>query len=297
MMESKAKKTNKTKSGIVTLAGRPNAGKSTLVNSLVGMKVSITSPRPQTTRFPIKAVLNEDRGQIVFVDTPGMLAKHEDTLSASISGFSSHAIKEESDVLLYIVDITRSKGLEENRMLGVIRNLDVPKILVFNKIDKEGLNYRYEYEFLRDEFEYFHEISALNGSNVNRLLDTIFEILPEKDPIIPLEELSSPLVNIDRRQYLEEIIREKVYLLLRQEIPYSITVRVNRMEDKDELLLIDADIVTSVERYKGMIIGKGGEKIKSIGQAVRKELETITNRKIFVKLDVVVDPHWVNEWL
>ncbi|MCA9397355.1 KH domain-containing protein, partial [candidate division WWE3 bacterium] len=220
-----------------------------------------------------------------------------DTLSASISGFSSHAIKEESDVLLYIVDITRSKGLEENRMLGVIRNLDVPKILVFNKIDKEGLNYRYEYEFLRDEFEYFHEISALNGSNVNRLLDTIFEILPEKDPIIPLEELSSPLVNIDRRQYLEEIIREKVYLLLRQEIPYSITVRVNRMEDKDELLLIDADIVTSVERYKGMIIGKGGEKIKSIGQAVRKELETITNRKIFVKLDVVVDPHWVNEWL
>lgn len=296
-MESKKETKQNQRSGIVTLAGRPNAGKSTLINSLVGMKVSITSPRPQTTRFPIKAVLNEDRGQVVFVDTPGMLAKHEDTLSASISGFSSHAIKEEADILLYLVDITRSKGLEENRMLGVVRNIDVPKILVFNKIDKEGLNYQYEYEFLKDEFEYFHEISALNGSNVDKLLDTIFEILPEQAPIIPEEELKSPLVNIDRRLYLEETIREKVYLMLRQEIPYSVTVRVNKLEDKGELLIVEADIVTSVERYKGMIIGKGGTKIKAIGQAARKELETITNRKVVMKLDVVVDPHWVNEWL
>lgn len=285
------------RAGVVTLVGRPNAGKSTLINTLIGLKVAATSPRAQTTRFPIKAVLNEERGQIVFVDTPGVFAKHHDALSKKISHLSEYAIQEEGDVVLYLIDVTRPRGIEENRIIGLIRTLDIPKILVFNKIDKKKNNYIFEYAFLKDEFDAVVEVSALEGTNINTLITEIFNYLPEQGPIIPQEELKTPLVNINRRMYIEEMIREKVFLFLRQEIPYSTTVKVNSIEDKGELVVIDADIVTSVDRYKGMIIGKEGKKIKQIGQTVRKDLETITHRKVFLNLDVVVDPHWIQEWL
>ncbi len=285
------------RSGVVTVVGRPNAGKSTLLNSIIGIKVAITSPLPQTTRFPIRAVLNDPRGQIVFVDSPGALAKHEDTLSANISRSAARSIQDPGDVLLYVVDVTRTRGLEENRIIGMIRNVDVPKVIVFNKIDVTKVNYRHEYDFLIDEFDEHIEISALQGTNVDKLTDILFSLLPEQEPIIPLSEITTPLLNMDRRLYFEELIREKVYLFLYKEIPYSVTVRVTNVEDKGELLVIDADVVTASKRYKSMIIGKGGEKIKQIGQAVRKELETISDRKVFVDLDVVVDPHWVQEWL
>lgn len=289
-------KTNVQKSGTVTLAGRPNVGKSTLLNNIIGIKVAITSPKPQTTRFPIKAVYNSERGQIVFTDTPGMFAKHEDQLAKTIANLSVQSLREECDVLLYMVDITRTRGIEENRVLGLVRALDVPKILIFNKIDATSTQYWYEYAYLRDEFEHVIEISAKNGTNVETLLDKIYELLPEGEPIIPAEELKTPIVNMDRRMYVEELIREKAFLNLRQEIPYSLTVRVLDLEDKGEALFITAEIVTNSNRYKGFIIGKGGTTIKEIGMAVRKELETITSRKVHVNLEVVVDKHWVEQW-
>jgi GTP-binding protein Era len=283
--------------GIVTIVGRPNSGKSTLLNRIIGIKVAITSPLPQTTRFPIRAVLNEPRGQIVFVDTPGVLGKHEDTLSASISQSATQSILQPGDVLLYVVDVTRPRGLEENRIIGLVRPLQVPKVIVFNKIDQKKTSYRHEYDFLIDEFDRYLEISALEGINIDDLVTTLFDLLPEQEPLIPLSEITVPILNLDRRLYLEELIREKVYLFMYKEIPYSTTVRVNTIEDKNELLVIDADVVTSSKRYKGMIIGQGGEKIKQIGQAVRKELESTTQRKVFINLEVVVDPHWMQEWL
>lgn len=285
-----------TKTGTVTLAGRPNVGKSTLLNNIIGIKVAITTPKPQTTRFPIKAVFNDERGQILFTDTPGIFAKHEDQLSATISRLSTQSLHETCDLIVYMVDITRTRGLEENRILGLIRNIDVAKILVFNKIDAASTQYWYEYAYLRDEFEHVVEISAKEGTNVSLLIDTIFTLLPTGEPIIPADELVTPLVNMDRRMYIEELIREKAFLNLRQEIPYSLTVRVNEMVDKDTDLFITADIITSSSRYKGFIIGKGGSVIKQIGIAVRKELETVTNRKVHITLEVVVDKHWVEQW-
>lgn len=296
MMENTTHSTDKYKAGVVTLVGRPNVGKSTLLNTIIGLKVAITSPRPQTTRFPVRAVLNEDRGQIVFTDTPGMFAKHEDSLSAGISQIATSAVREDIDVLLYVVDVSRSRGLEENRILGLVRKSPAQKILVMNKMDK-GRTYRHEYEFLRSEFEHVLEVSALETTGVKKLVSQIFELLPERGPVIPHEELKTPLINIDRRLYLEELIREKVFLNVRQEIPYSVTVRVTDIVDKGEDLYVTADVVTAVDRYKGFIIGKKGATIKAIGKAVRKELDTITHRKTHLDLEVVVDPHWVQEWL
>lgn len=285
------------RAGIVTIVGRPNSGKSTLLNHIIGIKVSITSPQPQTTRFPIKAVFNDDRGQLVFVDTPGIFARNEDTLSSTISHSSERAIQEESDIILYLVDITRPRGLEENRILGLVRKSPSKKVLVLNKIDRPGTHYRHEYAFLQDEVEHVVEISALKGTNVSQLVEVLFSLLPVREPIIPLEEIQTPLLNMDRRMYLEELIREKVFLNLRKEVPYSTTVHVTKLEDKGDLLRVKAEVVTTAERYKGMIIGKGGQKIKDIGHAVKKEIEVMTNRKANIDLTVKVDPHWVQEWI
>ena len=166
------------KVGTVALIGRPNTGKSTLVNNLVGHKVSITSPKPQTTRFSIYAVYEDERGQIIFIDTPGIFAKTQDKKNKQINLEAQRILKEEINVIIYLIDPTRERGPEENRVLGIMRKIDIPKILVINKSDILGeKSYIEQYKFLEDEFGKAIEISALKSKNLGALLDAIFSHL------------------------------------------------------------------------------------------------------------------------
>lgn len=282
------------KSGIVTLVGRPNTGKSTLLNNILGTKVSITSPKPQTTRFPIQAVLNEERGQIVFTDTPGIFEKSVGAIVGLTNKMAYSSLGEELDLILYLVDKTRPKGKEENKVLGIIRKIDKPKILVINKIDIKEPDFSADFEFLKDEFPNFIEISALRNINLKLLLDKIFDQLQEKDPIVPVN-LETIILNMDGKKFVEEIIREKVFLNTRDEVPYSVGTQVAQLAERPNgTLYVKASILVSDKRYKGMIIGRGGRNIKEIGQAVRKELEVSTGKKVFVELTVEADKHWID---
>lgn len=275
------------KSGVVALLGRPNAGKSTLLNALVGSKVSITSPKPQTTQFSVQAVYEDPRGQIIFHDTPGIFAKTDNPKAHDINLTAEHSLKEGVDVVVYVIDKTRERGVEENKVLGIIRKVDMPKILVINKTDKRYPDFIEQYLFMKEEFDATIELSARRGTNLNVLIDTIFEFLPEGEKLVEKEDMATPVLNMDSKLYLEEMIREKAFLRLRREVPYVISVVVDTITEKPQknMTVIKARIIAPA-RYKKMIIGTGGAKIKEIGMMTRRELEIATNRKIYLDLKV-----------
>ncbi len=275
------------KSGVVALLGRPNAGKSTLLNALVGSKVSITSPKPQTTQFSVQAVYEDPRGQIIFHDTPGIFAKTDNPKAHDINLTAEHSLKEGVDVVVYVIDKTRERGIEENKVLGIIRKVDMPKILVINKTDKRHPDFIEQYLFMKEEFDATIELSARRGTNLNVLIDTIFEFLPEGEKLVEKEDMATPVLNMDSKLYLEEMIREKAFLRLRRELPYVIRVVVDTITEKPQknMTVIKARIIAPA-RYKKMIIGTGGAKIKEIGMMTRRELEIATNRKIYLDLKV-----------
>lgn len=285
------------KAGIVALIGRPNSGKSTLLNNLLGQKVSITSPKPQTTRFSIQAVYEDKRGQIVFIDTPGIFAKVKDALSHRINLNAEKILAENIDLIVYIVDHTRYKDVEENKTLGIIRKIKVPKILVINKIDIKKPSYREQYIFLEDEFNSKVEISALKRLNLNLLLNEIFNYLPFGTNIVTEKPTPIPTLNYNSKTYLSELIREKAFLNLRKEVPYTIYCKVDEVTQRPNgNLYIKGAIITTDNRYKSMIIGADGRMIKEIGMAVRKELELATEKKVYIDLTVEVDPHWIEKY-
>jgi len=281
------------KSGIVLLIGRPNVGKSTFINNLIGQKVAITSPKPQTTRFPIRAVYQQPEGTIIFVDTPGIMKKTEDYLSEKINKQTIQALNQELDLVLYMVDHTRKRDFEEGRVLGFVRQIDKPKILVINKIDIEEPSYLPQYKFLEDEFNDVFQISALKKQHIKPLLKRIFELLSSKKIDIP-ENLAYPVLNIDAKTFIAELIREKIFLMMGEEIPYTTTVIVDEITERNnQLTYIKARILTTDDRYKKMLIGAQGQKIKEIGSYARKEIELATNKKIYLDLTVETDPHWL----
>lgn len=263
------------KSGTVILLGRPNSGKSTLVNNLIGQKVSITSPKPQTTQREIKAVYEDERGQIIFIDPPGL---------------TKEILSEYADLVLYVIDHTRWRGTEENKSIGILRRFaGVPKILVFNKGDVKKPSYKAQYKFLEEEVDEVVEVSALKRKNLKNLLDAIFKLLPEKEAQISQKEHKTPLLNIDSKTFIAEIIREKIYLFMGEEIPYQTRVVVDEIKTRDNgTLYIKAKIITTNSRYKKMLIGRNGRKIKQIGSVARKELELSRNEKVFLDLTVEV---------
>jgi len=282
------------KCGIVALVGRPNTGKSTLVNALVGQKVSITSPKPQTTRFPIQAVFEDDRGQIIFVDTPGIFAKSSNPLSQRINMTAESELHRNIDIILYIVDHTRERSVEENRVLGIVRKVPVSKILVINKSDIKRPTHIIQYEFMKEEFDETVEISALKHHNLNTLITYIFSCLPEREPLIDTSILVHRGLQMDSKLFISELIREKAYLFLREEVPYTLTTIVDELAERENgTLYVRARILSSDDRYKKMIIGRKGSMIKEISMATRKELETGTGKKTFVDLTVETDPHWI----
>lgn len=280
-------KTQEYKSGVVALLGRPNAGKSTLLNALLNQKVSVTSPKPQTTQFSVQAVYEDHRGQIIFSDTPGIFAKTDNPKAHDINFTAEHTLDEGVDVVVYVVDKTRERGIEENKVLGLVRKVDAPKILVINKTDKKHPDFLEQYKFMEEEFDATIELSARTRTNLNVLLDTIFAFLKPGEKLVESKELSTPILNMDSKLFLEEVIREKAFLRLRREVPYVIRIVVDSVVEKPQkdMSVIKARIIAPL-RYKKMIIGSGGSKIKEIGSMARRELELATNRNIYLELKV-----------
>jgi len=205
-----------------------------------------------------------------------------------------------ADLILMLVDLSREKTEEENKVIGLVRKMEVPKVLVYNKSDLIETENKHlaSYEWMEEEFDKFITISALKETHVKGLINIIFDLLPEKNRKEIKEEIESrendkkPRMGINSTEYVEELIREKCYLCLRQEVPYSVAVEVESIEDKGKMIVIRAEILTKEERYKKMVIGRGGRKVKQIGTATRKELELMSGRKIFLDLEVRVDKHW-----
>jgi len=221
------------KSGKVLLIGRPNVGKSTFLNNLIGQKVAITSPKPQTTRFPIRAVYEDERGTLLFIDTPGIFGKAEDKLSRSINRSTLHTVQEDVDLVLYMVDHTRKRDFEEGKVLGIVRKLSKPKILVINKIDKQDKSFLPQYEFMKSEFKDVYSISALNHMHYRPLIDRIFELVPEESENSHIENMNPyPIVNLDSKTFIAELIREKVFLMMGEEIPYTTTAVVDDIKNR-----------------------------------------------------------------
>lgn len=287
------------KEGKVLLIGRPNVGKSTFVNSVIGQKVAITSPKPQTTRFPIKAVYRENRGTILFVDTPGLFGKTQDLLSRRINEQTYKAINDEVDVVIYMIDHTRKRDFEEAHVLGLVRKIHKPILLVVNKIDDQEKSFLPQYAFLEEEFKDHYHISALKELHIKPVLNRLFELLPEKSTKKTAllseadEERVYPIVNLDSNTFIAELIREKVFLMMGEEIPYTTTVVVDEIKNRsDKLLYIKARMLTTTDRYKRMLIGAGARKIKEIGSYARKEIALATGKKVYLDLTIHVDPHW-----
>lgn len=278
------------KSGFVALIGRSNVGKSTLLNTLVGTKIAATSFRAQMTRHIIHGALNTPEGQAIFVDTPGVFKDRKNPLTAKLTNKVKEALVG-VDVLIYVVDPTREIGDEERATYGMIRHLEMPKILVINKSDlpEEERKHEEEYKNWAEDFDTVMSLSALRGSHIQPLRDKVMSLLPEGGKLYPDEQLT----NLDHYFWIAEIIREKVFSVFDKEVPYSITVEVDNMEEKEDMTIISARILTNAERYKKIIIGRGGQKIKEIGQMARRELEQAINKKIYLELEVEIDPHWV----
>ena len=289
----------KIKFGRVVILGRPNTGKSTLLNALMSQKVAITSPMAQTTRKNARVVLSTERGKIIFSDTPGIINKVSDLVGKRVN---TEAPKEvgRADVILCVFDISRPKNEEENKVIGLVRKSKAKKILVYNKMDAAigSKDHLAEYNYLEDEFDKVISVSAIKEKNIKGLINLIFELLPEEDTnstednIDVMESKGKPVISLNSKEYVAEIIREKAYLFLRKELPYSVNVEVDEITDKKKLILIRARLLTNADRYKKMIIGTGGKKIKEIGYNARKELELMSSRKVFLELTVEIDRHW-----
>jgi len=292
-------KDNHTKISHLVVLGRPNSGKSTLINALLDQKVAITSPRPQTTRINRTFHYQSDLGQFTIADTPGIIGKVSDTLGRAINKQPQKQLNI-ADLIVYIVDISRSKGEEENKALALVRLATCPKLLVYNKIDKAvgAKSHLAEFNFLEEEFDDCIAISALKTTHLRSLLTKIFQLLPPSaQQVISASTPNSPLLDVNSKDYIADLIREKAFLKLRKEVPYTVNVKIDSIETIDNLIKIYATIETTADKYKKMIIGKGGSMIKNIGTMARKELELISQKKVFLGLNVVTNKHWQEAYL
>ncbi len=283
--------TTELKSGIATLIGRSNAGKSTLLNTLVGTKIAAVTDKPQTTRHNIHGILNHARGQVVFVDTPGVFKQTRTILSGQLVK-TVHEAMQGIDVAVYVCDPGKAIGAEERAIMSLLRSSKAPKIMVINKSDlptreKEFLT---DYQALAPEFDAVFELSALKNRHIQPLVERVLDLLPVGVPLYPPDQLT----NVDKNFWVAELIREKVFLALRKEVPYTTKVEITSIEEKPDLYVINAIIFTYDARYKKMIIGTGGRAIKEIGIAARKELEQALNKKVFLELNVETDKHWID---
>lgn len=281
----------KYKSGFVTLIGRPNVGKSTLMNHLIGQKIAITSDKPQTTRNRIQTVYTDERGQIIFLDTPG-IHKAKNKLGEYMVDVAEHTLKE-VDVILWLVEPTTFIGAGERHIAEQLSNVKTPVILVINKIDtlkkqEEILTFIDAYKDVC-KFAEIVPLSALKEKNTDLLLELLFKYLP----CGPMFYDEDTVTDQPMRQIAAELIREKALRLLDDEIPHGIAVTIEKMrERKNGIMDIEASIVCERESHKGIIIGKGGSMLKRIGTNARREIENMLEMQVNLQLWVKVRKEW-----
>ena len=281
------------KSGFVSIVGRPNVGKSTLMNNVVGEKIAIMSDKPQTTRNTIQAVYTDEECQIVFLDTPG-IHKPKNKLGEFMVKSATDAFKN-VDLVLFVVDDSKKIGPGDRKIIEDLRGIKTPVILVLNKIDKLEESELFELMQLysnEDLFKAIVPISAFKGRNVNELLKVIGNYLQEGPKYFP----DYMITDQPERVLVSELIREKVLHYLNDEVPHGVAVEVERMKSRQDKDIVDISAVIYCERdsHKGIIIGKNGRKLKGIGKSAREDMELLLGSKINLQLWVKVKENWRN---
>jgi GTP-binding protein Era len=280
------------RSGFVAIMGKPNAGKSTLLNRLTGGKIAIVSPKPQTTRDAIFGILSDDHFQIVFVDTPGLI-EPKNLLNRCLIDSTALAVKE-VDLIYHIKDIT-DPNLETPAIRKLLHTLSVPKILVVNKIDRLSKSFDpSNFQSGEKDINYVNVIgvSALRGNNIPSLIEKTVSLLPEGPVYFDPEQMSDR----DLRFLSAEIVREKTFELLGQEIPYSVAVQVEEFKERaEEKDYIRAVIYVERESQKGMVIGAGGKMLKEIGSLARTDIEELVGKPVYLELWVKVRKNWTKK--
>ena len=289
------------KSGMVAIVGRPNVGKSTLLNAILGEKVSIVSNVPQTTRHQIRGIHTDERGQIVFIDTPGIHAG-KDKLDKYMNKASLGTI-DSVDAVIHMVDASEKTGLEEKHVISRLNKCGKPIIVGLNKIDITKGKFVPEYIKLWEETRgvpmteikdlVLLPISALKGTNVKKLVDLLFEQMPQ-GPLLYPEDI---ITDFPKRMAMADLIREKLFLLMREEIPHSIAVIIEGVQPKrGKVLHIRAAILVERESQKEIVIGKAGAILKQVGSEARKDLEELVDGKVFLELFVKASSHWREDY-
>lgn len=276
------------KSGFVNIIGNPNVGKSTLMNKLVGERLSIITSKAQTTRHRILGIVNEEQYQIVFSDTPGVI-KPSYELQNSMMNFVQSAFQD-ADVILYMVEINE-KGLKDPEIFEKLQRTDVPILVLLNKIDQADQKVVVEkMAFWKEQLPKSEiiPISALENFNTEAVMDRILELLPEGPAYYPKDALTDR----PERFFVSEIIREKILIRYKKEIPYSVEIEVESFVEEDELIRMSAIIYVARDSQKGIIIGHKGASIKGVGIDARKEMERFFGKKVFLELFVKVNKNW-----
>ena len=277
------------RSGFIGIIGRPNVGKSTLINNIVGKKVAITSSKPQTTRNIIQGIYNEDKVQMVFVDTPG-IHKPVSKLGKTLNKQAYYSI-DDTDIILFIVDAFEGLGKGDNYILEKLKEVDKPVILVINKIDKitheEILKRIEEYKDLYD-FKEIIPISALTKNNIDDLINTLKKYLPDNIRYYGEDSVTNKSIEF----LMAEIVREKVFNFTEEEVPHSVTCMTDSVEVGKTSYNIRINIIVDRDSLKKIIIGKQGEMIKKIGIESRKELEALLGKNVYLELFVKTVKKW-----
>ena len=269
------------KSGFVSIIGRPNTGKSTLLNQIIKEKVAIISPKPQTTRNLIEGIYNEPDTQIVFVDTPG-IHKPIDKLGNALNSQAYYSIND-VDILLLVVDASTNKGKGDEFIISKLQNINKPVFLILNKIDKLSDNdillkineYKDLYEFAE-----IIPVSALNNDNVDRLIKVLKEYLPDNVKYFPGNETTTAEMDF----ILSEIVREKIFIHTNEEVPHSISCKLTDYEEKNNIAYIYIDIIVDRDSLRKIIVGSNGNMIKTIGHEARLDMEKILGKKVYLEL-------------
>jgi GTP-binding protein Era len=275
------------KAGFVSIIGKPNVGKSTLMNALIGEKLSIITPKAQTTRHRILGIVNEEAYQIVFSDTPGII-KPKYGLQDSMMNFVNGALSD-ADLILFVTDI--NEGHDENDVLEKIINTTIPMAVLINKIDNSTQGE------VEEKTAYWQEklnpkqifaISALHGYNLEGILPLILDNIPEHPPYYDKEDLTDR----NQRFFVSEIIREKIFTNYQKEIPYSTEVVITAFKEEEKITRISAEIIVERDSQKNILIGKGGSMLKKVGTEARKDIEKFLDQKVFLETFVKVLPDW-----
>lgn len=275
------------KAGYVSIIGKPNVGKSTLMNQMVGERLSIITSKAQTTRHRIMGILNGPNYQIVYSDTPGIIQpKYE--LHRSMMRFV-HSSLEDADIILFVTDLFEE--YDEDDVINKLKHVQVPVLLLINKIDlaKEGdLEQKIQYWQERMPERQVIPISALQGENIGKVFDIVLESMPQHPPYFPKDEMSDK----PERFFAAEIIREKIFLNYKKEVPYSTEVAIMEFKEDETIIRMRAEIYVERRTQKGIIIGKGGEALKKVGIQARQEMEAFFGKQVHLETFVKIQPDW-----